>query len=92
MRNNWNIAVLAGAMLAGIGGAAQADSHVRFNVAVGVPAPAVYAPAVAYYPAPMYYPPRVVYAPPPAYYGPLVYAAPVRYYGRPYYQHRHHWR
>lgn len=88
MRKTWKIAILAGALLAGIGGTAAANPHVRLSIGLGL-APAVYAP---YYPAPAYYPaPQVVYAPPSVYYAPPVRVVYGSYpYGR-FHGHRH-WR
>jgi len=83
MRTTWKIALLSGALLAGMAGTATADSRVRLNISVGTP----------YYPA--YYPaPRVVYAPPAPvyYYPPAVYYTPaprVVYYDRPHWRHNH---
>lgn len=87
MRKSWRIALLSGALLAGVAGAAAADSRIGVHISLGAPAP-------VYYPAP-----HVVYAPPapayfyPPYYPPAVYYSPaprVVYYDRPY--DRPHWK
>jgi hypothetical protein len=79
MRNTWKIAILSGALLAGLGGAASAHAGARLSILIGVPGPVVYAPAPVYYPAP-----QVVYMPQP-YYG-------VYYRSHPHWRHHHHQR